>query len=81
MLKHKPLLMDNIPIEEESNIEAIENIFQNLNVNKINYKYNAHARYVASGRHYYPRPTPQDILFEENKHYSHACFSGSQVYR
>ena len=80
MLKHKPLLMDKLSIKEESNIEDIENIFQNLNVNKMDYKYNAHAGYVGWGRHYYPRPTSQDLLFKENNHYSYACFSGSQVY-
>ena len=66
------------PLEEESNIEDIENIFQNLNVNKMDYKY--HTGFIGSERHYYPRPTPQDILFEENNQYSHASYSGSQVY-
>ena len=76
IFKHKPFIMDKHP-EEESNIKDIENMFQNPNINKMNYKY--HAGYIGSGRHYYPRPTPQDILFEEHNQYSKASYSRSQV--
>ena len=40
MLKHKSFIMDK-PLEEESNIEDIKNIFKNINVNKMDYKYHA----------------------------------------
>ena len=63
-----------------ANIEDLENMFQNLNVNKIKYNQKYFAGYVGSSRHYYTKSTPEDILFEENIQHFLTSFSGSQIY-
>ena len=68
-------------------IEDVENMFldlqnsnNNLQNNKIHYKKELGPSTGGSGRHYYPRPTPQDILFEKKNMHPLRFYSGSDIY-
>ena len=78
MLRFDPKNIDHI--------EDIEKIFldlkdqtNNLQSNKIGYK-GMKTSVGGSGRHYYPRPTPPDILFEEIAQHNQRFFQGSEIY-
>ena len=75
MIKYKP--------PEELDSENLEKMFQDIqtnDLNKIAYKQQYFAGFSGSGRHYYPRSTPPDLLFEEHHDQYQPSFSGSQVY-
>ena len=81
--------------EEEDNISEIElaqlnNQFQSLDnenqeinqsLNKIEFDKRPLKNKVPYGRYYYPRPTPMDVLFEENFiNTEKSSFSADQIY-
>ncbi|KAG5581150.1 hypothetical protein H5410_051777 [Solanum commersonii] len=47
------------------------------NLNKISEKY---ARKPVQMMYYYPRPTPQDVLLEENEHIITTSYNGKEIY-
>ena len=49
-------------------------------MNKIEYNQKYFAWYSGLSKHYYPRPTLQDLLFEENVHNFQQNYSESQIY-
>ena len=54
----------------------------NNEINKISYSPNKFdSSYIGSSKHYYPRSTTQDILYEENYyHNQQLSYSGSYIY-
>ena len=68
-------------------IEDVENIFldlqnsnNDLQNNKIHYRKELGPSTGGSDRHYYLKPTPQDILFEENDMHPLRFYSDSDIY-
>lgn len=68
-------------IESESNTSDMESpIFQNLSLNPINYPKDKKFSYSRVDRYYYPRPKPQDILYEEDFFHTKKSYCGTTIY-